>query len=186
MSEDMKKCRKCQEDIPLKAKVCSKCRAKQGNWFQRHIVLSVILGIVLFSAIGNAVNGDKESTTNSPSVVPNETVTTVDTPKPNPIIVKTDTLVDTLKENALNASNTYKDKYVEVTGKLSNIDSSGKYISLSPINDDFSFTSIMCYITQEQQNIVAGLKKDDLVTVVGTITEVGEVMGYSMKVESFK
>ena len=107
-------------------------------------------------------------------------------PKPSPIIVKTDTLVDALKENALNASNTYRDKYVELTGRLSNIDSSGKYISLSPINDNYSLDTVMCYVTEEQKDIVAGLKKDSLVTVVGTITDVGEVMGYSMKVESFK
>lgn len=186
MSEATKKCRKCQEDIPLKAKVCSKCKAKQGNWFQRHIILTVILGIILFAIINGAMDGDKKSSTNSDSNTSNKTTTNVDAPKPSPIIIKTDTLVDALKENALNASNTYKDKYVEVTGRLSNIDSSGKYISLSPINDDFSFTSIMCYITPEQQSIVAGLKKDNLVTVVGTITDVGEVMGYSLKVESFK
>ncbi len=187
MSEEAtKKCRKCQEDIPLKAKVCSKCKAKQGNWFQRHIILTVILGIILFSIINGAVNGDKKSSTaNSNSNTFNKTTNT-DTPKPSPMIVKADALVDALKENALNASNTYKDKYVEVTGRLSNIDSSGKYISLSPINDDYSLTSILCYITQEQQNVVAGLKKGESVTVIGTITNVGEVMGYSMKVESFK
>lgn len=37
-----------------------------------------------------------------------------------------------LKANALNAGSKYKDQYVEITGKLSNIDASGKYIDLTP------------------------------------------------------
>lgn len=56
---DTKKCRKCKEEIPADAKVCSKCRAKQGNWFQRHLILTIILGLILLSAFGNALNGNK-------------------------------------------------------------------------------------------------------------------------------
>lgn len=182
----MKKCKSCQTEIDSKAKKCPHCQADQRNWFVKHKILTGILAIVVIAMISNVSGGDKNSSTNSNSNTSNKTTTNVDAPKPSPIIVKTDTLVNALKENALNASNTYRDKYVELTGRLSNIDSSGKYISLEPINDDFSLTNIMCYVTQEQQDIVAGLKKDALVTVVGTITDVGEVKGYSMKVESFK
>lgn len=182
----MKKCKSCQTEIDSKAKKCPHCQADQRNWFVKHKILTGILAIVVIAMISNMSGENKNLSTNSNLNTSNKTTTNIDTPKPSPIIVKTDSLVDALKENALNASNTYRDKYVEVTGRLSNIDSSGKYISLSPINDDFSLTSIMCYVTQEQQDIVAGLKKDKLVTVVGTITDVGEIMGYSMKVESFK
>jgi len=180
----MKKCKSCQTEIDSKAKKCPHCQADQRNWFVKHKIITVILALVLIGAISGGAKGNNTATTSSNSNTSN--TTTTNAPKPSPIIVKTDTLVDALKENALNASNTYRDKYVELTGRLSNIDSSGKYISLEPINDDFSLTNIMCYVTQEQQDIVAGLKKDALVTVVGTITDVGEVMGYSMKVESFK
>ncbi len=180
----MKKCKSCQTEIDSKAKKCPHCQTDQRNWFVKHKILTGILILVVIVMISNMPGGDKNLSTNSNSNTPNKITTNA--PKPSPVIVKTDTLVDALKENALNASNIYKDKYIELTGRLSNIDSSGKYISLSPINDDFSFTTIMCYVTQEQQDIVAGLKKDNLVTVIGTITDVGEVMGYSMKVESFK
>lgn len=180
----MKKCKSCQTEIDSKAKKCPHCQADQRNWFVKHKIITVILALVLIGAISGGAKGNNTATTSNNSNTSN--TTTTNAPKPSPIIVKTDTLVDALKENALNASNTYRDKYVELTGRLSNIDSSGKYISLEPINDDFSLTNIMCYVTQEQQDIVAGLKKDALVTVVGTITDVGEVKGYSMKVESFK
>jgi len=180
----MKKCKSCQTEIDSKAKKCPHCQADQRNWFVKHKIITVILALVLIGAISGGTKGSNTATTSSNSNTSN--TTTTNAPKPSPIIVKTDTLVNAVKENALNASNTYRDKYVELTGRLSNIDSSGKYISLEPINDDFSLTNIMCYVTQEQQDIVAGLKKDALVTVVGTITDVGEVKGYSMKVESFK
>lgn len=179
----MKKCKSCQTEIDSKAKKCPYCQADLRNWFVKHKVLTGLLAIVVIVMISNMSGGNDNSSTNNANT-PNKTTTNA--PIPSPIIVKTDTLVDALKDNALNANNTYRDKYVEVTGRLSNIDSSGKYISLSPINDDFSLTSIMCYITQEQQEIVARFKKDQIVTVVGTITDVGEVMGYSIKVESFK
>jgi ribosomal protein L40E len=41
-----KKCRSCQADIPVGAKVCQHCKAKQGNWFARHWILTTLL--VLF------------------------------------------------------------------------------------------------------------------------------------------
>ena len=180
----MKKCKSCQTEIDSKAKKCPHCQADQRNWFVKHKIITVILALVLIGAISGGAKGSNTATTSSNSNTSNKTTT--NSPKPSPIIVKTDTLVNALKENALNASNTYRDKYVELTGRLSNIDSSGKYISLSPVNDNYSLTLIMCYITPEQQDIVAKLKKDELVTVVGTITDVGEVKGYSIKVESFK
>ena len=180
----MKKCKSCQKEIDSKAKKCPYCQADQRNWFVKHKIITAILTLVLIGAISSGAKGSNTATTSSNSNTSNKTTTNA--PKPSPIIVKTDTLIDALKDNELNASNTYKDKYVELTGKLSVIDSSGKYIGLSPINDDYSLRTVMCYITQEQKDIVAGLKKDSLVTVIGTITDVGEVMGYSMKVESFK
>lgn len=179
----MKKCKSCQTEIDSKAKKCPHCQADQRNWFVKHKIITVILVLVLIGVISGGAKGNNTTTDSSTS---SNKTTNTNTPKPSPIIVKTDTLIDALKENELNASNTYKDKYVELTGKLSVIDSSGKYIGLSPINDDYSLRTVMCYITQEQKDIVAGLKKDSLVTVIGTITDVGEVMGYSMKVDSFK
>lgn len=107
-------------------------------------------------------------------------------PKADPLVVSVDKLVEDLDNNALNASNTYKGKYVEVTGQLATIDSGGKYFSLNPMNDSFTMTNVRCDITQEQVGTVSKFTQKQKVIVTGTITDVGEIMGYSLKVESIK
>ena len=85
----------------------------------------------------------------------------------------------------MNASDTYKDKYFAVTGRLSNIDSSGKYISLVDINDELSFNCIRCDIkSDEQLEKVKKMTTGDTVTVRGKITDVGEFLGYTMDIDS--
>ena len=85
----------------------------------------------------------------------------------------------------MNASDTYKDKYFAVTGRLSNIDSSGKYISLVDINDELSFNCIQCNIkSDEQLEKVKKMTTGDTVTVRGKITDVGEFLGYTMDIDS--
>ena len=83
-------------------------------------------------------------------------------------------LIDALQDNALNAKEKYKDKYVEITGKLNVIDASGKYITVNPIGDDFVLTGVQAYIkTDEQKQVVSGLSKGDKITVKGKIKDVG-------------
>ena len=93
-------------------------------------------------------------------------------------------LIDALQDNALNAKEKYKDKYVEITGKLNVIDASGKYITVNPIGDDFALTGVQAYIkTDEQKQVVSGLSKGDKITVKGKIKDVGEVLGYSVDID---
>lgn len=93
-------------------------------------------------------------------------------------------MVAVLNENAVGASDTYKDKYLEITGKLSNIDSNGDYISLDS-DDEFSLYNVQCFIKNEEQlEIVKTLKKGDTVTVKGKCTDVGEVLGFSFDIDS--
>ena len=93
-------------------------------------------------------------------------------------------LIDALQDNALNAKEKYKDKYVEITGKLNVIDASGKYITVNPIGDDFVLTGVQAYIkTDEQKQVVSGLSKGDKITVKGKVKDVGEVLGYSVDID---
>ena len=93
-------------------------------------------------------------------------------------------MIADLNANALNASEKYKDQYVEITGKLRNIDSDGKYISLDPDNDEFNLIGIQCNIKDDtQKNKVSGMGIGDSVTLKGKITSVGEVLGYSLDIE---
>ncbi len=98
-------------------------------------------------------------------------------------IVTVDQLYDELETNALKASTTYKDQYIEITGKLSNIDAQGDYFNLSPLNDEWSFDSVQCYIDKEYLDQVINFTMDSEIVVRGEITQVGEVLGYSLEVD---
>ncbi len=100
-----------------------------------------------------------------------------------PIAITADQLIADLNQNPLNASNLYKGEYVKVTGKLSNIDSSGSYFSIGKLDDSFTLDTIMCYIKEEHLETVSNLTKNQEVTVVGIMTSVGEVLGYSLDVD---
>lgn len=191
-------CSTCGQEIASNAKACPKCGAKNKKAFTKGTVLGTIIIIIIIGAIFG-LNSDNGATSASAPTKSTQSLasstsssnssshtTKAEVVKPDPIIVSVDTLVDDLESNALNASNTYKGKYVEVTGRLSVIDSSGDYFSLDPLNDSWSFTNVLCYITKEQQSIVAEFNKDQEITVIGTITRVGEVLGYSLDVESIK
>lgn len=93
------------------------------------------------------------------------------------------TLIDDVQANALKATDTYKDQYIELTGILSNIDASGKYIDLKASDDDYSFVSVQCYIKDDtQKSKVMEMSSGDTVTLKGQVTDVGEVLGYSIDI----
>lgn len=93
-------------------------------------------------------------------------------------------MIDDLNSNALKAETTYKDQYVEITGKLNVIDSSGQYISLYPEDNEWSFIGVQCYIKNEEQKAkVMEMSKGDIVTLKGKIKSVGEILGYSLDID---
>ena len=92
-------------------------------------------------------------------------------------------MIEDLEANALNAAQTYKGKRVVVTGTVGNIDASGDYFSLEG-TDDFSFTFVQIYINDDQVATVSGYTKGQDVTVTGKVTNVGEIIGYSIDAES--
>ncbi len=97
------------------------------------------------------------------------------------------TLFDELDANALRANQTYNGTKVQFTGYLGTVDSDGKYISVDASPNDLSFDSISCYFTDPSQlNVVLEKGRGDEVTICGTITEVGEFLGYKMDIESVR
>ena len=171
-------CKHCGAEIASKAKVCPQCGGKnlppvyKRGWF---IALCVVIIVAAISSSGGSKApspaGDSSGSASASTIEVEYTVCT------------TDEMINLLDSNALKAENTYNDAYVEVTGRLSNIDSDGDYISLAPIKDTLSFNSVMCYIkndTQLQQ--VIDMSVDDKVTVRGQIKSVGELMGYSLNI----
>lgn len=180
-TNETKLCKHCKTEIPSSAKVCPNCRKKQGGKIKWIIIAAIVLIIIAGAAGGG---GDKT-----------ETKDTSDTTAPVKEAVKeekieytsyqVDEMMNDLTSNAMSASQKYKDQYIEVTGRLGTIDSSGKYISLYPLNDEFAFIGVQCYLkNDEQKEIVATLKTNDTVTLRGKCTDVGEVLGYSLDIDS--
>lgn len=97
--------------------------------------------------------------------------------------VTVDELIAVLDDNPLKAKQTYQDAHIRLTGVLNNIDSSGSYFNLNN-GDQYSFDSVYCSILDDATlDKVASASIGDTMVVCGTVTDVGEVLGYYMDVD---
>ena len=97
------------------------------------------------------------------------------------------TMMNDLQNNAAAAQRKYKDQYLAVTGQVEVIDSDGDYIAL--MADEYSIVGVRCDVKsrdKEQKDFVLNTYKGQTVTAYGKITDVGEVLGYSLKVDKFE
>lgn len=147
-----------------------------------------VLAVVAVGVIG-AVGGNSDSNTTSSSSTSTKTESTKEVDTPTPIeytAVSVNDMMSDLDSNAMGASDKYKGKYLEITGKLSNIDAAGKYIDLMA-DGDFEIIGVQCYIkNDDQKSKVASMSKGDTVTLKGKCTDVGEVLGYSLDIEEIE
>ena len=67
MSEQMKKCKHCQTEIPKKAKVCPNCRKKQGN--KLGIALIVVGVLIVIGVLGGGDDTSQKPTDSNPQKV---------------------------------------------------------------------------------------------------------------------
>ena len=164
-----KQCKYCKQEIDAKAKICPHCRKKQTPSGCLIAVIAVVV-IIVIANTGASTDG-----ANSTSAAQQEITYTA---------YSVSELMDDLNTNAMNASDKYKDQYVELTGKLNVIDSNGKYISLVSSDDEFAITGVQCYFqSDEQKSAVKSAAIGDTLVVKGKITDVGEVMGYSLNMD---
>ena len=61
----MKKCKECGAEISSSANQCPKCGKVQKNFFERHIALSIISGIILLIIIVGIVGGGDSNNTST-------------------------------------------------------------------------------------------------------------------------
>lgn len=176
-----KQCKYCKQEIDAKAKICPHCRKKQTPSGCLIAVIAVVV-IIVIAIAGSAMSGGEKTNTgastdgaNSTSAAQQEITYTA---------YSVSELMDDLNTNAMNASDKYKGQYVELTGRLSTIDSDGNYISLLPEDDQFAIIGVSCYFqSDEQRAAVKDATVGDTLVVKGKITDVGEVLGYSLNID---
>lgn len=186
-----KLCKYCKTEIPYDAKVCPQCRKKQGNKFA-----TIFVVIVVIALLGSCFGGGSKSKKSDTAPATSSTKTTVaETKVAETTVAETEpeitytpaTVTDmmaALKNNAMKASDTYKGQYLEITGTLKVIDSDGKYISLLG-DGDFEIVGVQCYIkSDEQKKAIMEMSIGDTVTLRGKCKDVGEIMGYSLDIDS--
>ena len=179
----MTTCKTCGKEMAKNAKVCPHCGAKNKKpiftrpWFIAIVVIIIIIAAITSGGKKNSkttVSGKPDSTNSSAENSTSESTTA----SIEYTSYTVDDLMAQLNDNALKASDAHKGEYVRITGKLGTIDSSGKYISLLPVQ---------CYIKNDETKAkVAELSKDSMVTLTGKITDVGEVLGYSLNIDNIE
>lgn len=146
-------------------------------------ILFAIAGLLLVAAIAIILmhpDSFKGGHTNNTPTSPQATIS------PQIYYEKVDlrTMLDELDTNALRAEETYQDKYIEVTGKISGFDSDGRYITIVPCDaPSWSFGDMQCSLTDPTHKAFL-LEKNvgDVVTIRGKVVSIGEVLGYSVKI----
>ena len=159
------------KDAKAQAKADKAYKKASRSWFMKKRVwlIGVIGIIVIIQAVSGGGGSDSESSKSSTEVTAEEPA----------IEVTAKTLIDDLEENALSAKTKYDGKKVIVTGELSNIDASGDYFSIT--GGDFTLTGVRIDIDEDLVATVSAFKKGQMVTVTGTVTDVGEILGYSIE-----
>lgn len=180
MAKDkMTTCKHCGQEIAASAKVCPHCGGKNKPPIYKRWWFIAIIVIIVLAAIGGSGSSDSSSSTSSTAT----SKTAVSSSSSEAAIEYTAYTVTELSEdldsNALKAADKYKGQYVELAGRLSVIDSNGKYISIVDSTDEWAITGVQCYIkNDEQKQVVMDMSIGDEIVVKGKITDVGEVLGY--------
>lgn len=103
------------------------------------------------------------------------------------IIVDIDDMNAQLKRNAARASKNYKGVDVKFVGWINNIDSNGDYISVRGQDRYAILTSFHCRLRDKKhKDVVINKNEGNKVTIKGQITDVGEIMGYRVKVDDIQ
>lgn len=181
MANKLINCKTCGAEMAANAKSCPQCGAKNKKpifkkwWFW--VLIVIIIGIIIGSSSGS---DDKPSSSSKGNEVKQE----------EPINYthhNVTELFDALKDNALKASESYKGEYVELEGYLGTIDSDGKYIGITadPEDWDYMFEDVQCFIkSDEQLEQIKEMSKEAPIVVRGKITDVGEILGYTLNIDS--
>ncbi len=198
MANKMTVCKSCGAQIASSAKTCPNCGAKNKKPIYKRAWFIILIILVVLGIGGAAMGGgdDAPSDTAPAANVENDSNTGSDegakaTEKATEKAVEyeeisADQLADDLEANAASAKDKYAGNYYAISGKLGSIDSDGSYFDIDT-NDELDFTIIQCYIKDDSQlDKIKGMSKGDSIVVKGKIRDVGELMGYSIDIDSIE
>ena len=95
-------------------------------------------------------------------------------------------MMNDLDDNAARAKEKYYGKYVEITGRVTMIDSSASSFDLIPTNNNWEYRTVTCKAkTDAHEEKIISISNGDIVTIKGKITIANE-WGYMMDIYSFK
>ena len=199
MAAKLMKCKICGADMAASAKVCPQCGAKNKKpFYKKWWFWLIVVFIVIGAAGGNSDETPTQQETTSaavstPQEKPAENTKPAPEPEQEPVEITyahydVTELFDTLNGNALKAEKTFQDQYVELEGYLSVIDSDGNYISVGAHPDDYNYLlqSVRCDIERNDALVeqIIEMHVGDPIVVRGKIKDIGEVLGYSMNLDS--
>ena len=147
-------------------------------------LLPLVFGILILALGGSSSSSSSNETTTNNNDNGSKVTETTKPAEKTYTKVSVDDLEEALENNAASAKDTYKGKYLEITGKLGTIDSDLKYISLDSMTKEIDFTGIHCTIKDNQtKETVKTLSKGQTIIVKGKIKDVGEVLGYYLDID---
>ena len=155
----------------------------------KKVLLGLVGIVVVVSLVGACGGGGKDKSENANKG--NSTTTTQQQEKQKEFAeADINVLLSEAKDNAAAANQNYKGKAVKIIGgHVYNIDSDVKYITIDGTAAKHSMIHIRCDVdakNKELKDTILTLKKEQNVIVYGTIKEVGDIMGYSLKLDKIE
>lgn len=157
----IKHCKSCSKELDKSAKICPACGKDQRSFFGKHKILTAILIVLALGVVGALGGG-------SPTEEAEE--------KQIELTATAKEISQDYHDNEVKADKKYKDKYSEITGKVTDISVTlGQvYIVLdgvSEFDETILAPDVQCFFSDDEKEIekLEELKKGDEVTVIGDI-----------------
>lgn len=175
-------CRHCGEKIEKNAKTCSKCGANQRNFFRNHqgFTIFMVFFILICVAIGlifnklNYINNSKSATYTQSEF---ESIWgDFFEGFGEDVCVTVDELIEEYEDDLEDADSEYIDEYIELTGKIENIDKVDYRTLKINLKTDSDY-KLECYFDRDYNEEFEELEKYSLgreITTVGCLERKGK------------